>query len=90
MILDVDELEKVSNGLSSLKSEVDKLDVDKLKIVLVDLKKLSYVVDKELVKKTVHDELVKKVIAIQTIHTTQKLIKLEIKKNFVVYLVQLN
>ena len=37
MILGADESEKVLNVLSSFKNELDKLDVDKLKIVLVDL-----------------------------------------------------
>ena len=40
-------------GLSSLKSEVDKLDVDKLVLVLVDLSKLSNVVKNNVVKKDV-------------------------------------
>ena len=37
-MLGADESEKVLNVLSSFKNELDKLDVDKLKIVLVDLK----------------------------------------------------
>ena len=36
---DTDKLKKVASGLNSLKSKVDKLDVDKLKPLLVDLKK---------------------------------------------------
>ena len=43
----------MSIGLSSLKSEVDKLDVDKLVLVLVDLSKLSNVVKNNVVKKDV-------------------------------------
>lgn len=34
---------------------MNKIDVGKLKIVLVDLKKLSDIVDKDAVKKTVHE-----------------------------------
>ena len=52
--LDIDKLEKVPSGLNSLKRKVDKLDVNKLKPVPTD------VVDKEVVKKGVYDELVKK------------------------------
>ena len=40
--------------------------------VPVDLKKLSDVVDKEVVKKDVYDELVKKVNAIQTTDTSNE------------------
>ena len=50
--------------LASLKSDVENLDVEKLKTVLVDLSKLSDVVKYEVVKKTVYNELVKKVNAI--------------------------
>ena len=53
-----------------MKSKVDKLDVGKFKPVPVDLKKLSDVAEKEFVKKTVYDELVEKVDAIQTIDTS--------------------
>ena len=38
-LLDIDKLEKVTSGLNSLKSKVDKLDVDKLAPAPVDLKK---------------------------------------------------
>ena len=44
--------------LANLKSEIGKLDIDKLETATVDLKKLSDVVDKEFVKKDVHDEKV--------------------------------
>ena len=47
-------------NLASLKSEVDKIDVDKLKTVPLDLSKLNNVVN-NVVKKTVYDKLVKKV-----------------------------
>ena len=46
--------------LASLKSEIDKLDIGKLETTSVDLSKLSDAVKKEVVKKTVYDELVKK------------------------------
>ena len=49
----------VPKGLNSLKSKVDKLDVDKLQTVATDLRKISDAVDKEVVKKDVYDELVK-------------------------------
>ena len=39
--LDVNKLLNVSTGLNSLKIKVDDLDIDKLNIVPVDLKKLS-------------------------------------------------
>ena len=52
-------------NLASFKTEVDKLDVDKLKNVPVDLAKLSNVV-KNNVKKTEHDKLVTKVDNIDT------------------------
>ena len=51
--------------LASLKPEIDKLDIDKLETTPVDSKKLSYVLDKKVIKKDVYDELVKKVNAIQ-------------------------
>ena len=53
-------------NLASLKSEVDKIDVDKLKTVPVDLSKLSNVVKNEAVNKTVYDKLVAKVNNIDT------------------------
>ena len=45
-----------------LKAEVDKIDINKLKTVPADLSKLSNVVD--VVKKTVYDELITKVNAV--------------------------
>ena len=53
-------------NLANLKSEVDKLDVDKLATVPVDLSKLSNVVKNDVVKKTVYDKLVAKVDNIDT------------------------
>ena len=46
---------------SSLKTEVDKLDIDKLVHVPVDLTKLSDVVKNDVVKKTVYDKFVTRV-----------------------------
>ena len=45
--------------LNTLKNKVDKLDVDKLKPVPVDLEKLSNIVDNDVVKKTISNGLVK-------------------------------
>ena len=45
--------------LVSLKAEVDKLDIDKLIPVPVDLSKLSDVVKNDLLKKTVYDKYCK-------------------------------
>ena len=44
-------MKNVPTGLNSLKSKIDKLDVDKLVAVLVDLSKLSDVVKNGVVKK---------------------------------------
>ena len=52
--------------LSTLKTEVDKLDIEKLATVPVDLSKLRNVVKNDVVKKTVYDKLVAKVNNIDT------------------------
>ena len=52
--------------LVDLKTEVDKLDIDKLVPVPVDLSKLSDVVKNDVAKKTVYDKLVAKVDNIDT------------------------
>ena len=49
-----------------MKTEVDKLDLDRLAPVPVDLSKLSDVVKNDVVKKTVYDKLVAKVNNIDT------------------------
>ena len=54
------------SDLASLKAEVDKIDVEKLKTVPVDLSKLSNVVKNEVVKKTVYNKLVANVNNIDT------------------------
>ena len=51
----------LKSNLGSLKAEIDKLDIDKLVPVPVDLSKLSVVVRDDVVKKTVYDKLVAKV-----------------------------
>ena len=51
----------IKSNLSSLKTGADKIDVDKLKTVPVDLSKLSNVVNNDVVKKTLYDKLVAKV-----------------------------
>ena len=56
----------LKKNLAILKTEVDKLDIDKLAPVLVDLSRLSDVVKNDVVKKTVHDKLVRKVNSIDT------------------------
>ena len=50
----------------SLKAKIDKIDVDKLKTVPVDLSKLSNIVKNEVFKKTVYDKLVAKLSNIDT------------------------
>ena len=57
----LDKLKNVPTNLNNLKSKVDKLDVDKLVPVPVDLSKLSDVVKNDVVKKDVYDKLVTKV-----------------------------
>ena len=53
-------------NLANLKTEVDKLDVDKLKLLPVDVSKLSKVVKNDVVKKTEYNKLVTKVDDIDT------------------------
>ena len=52
--------------MANLKSEVDKLDVDKLKPILTDLSKLSDVTKNDVVTKTDYNKLVAKVDNIDT------------------------
>ena len=56
----------LKTNLANLKTELDKLDIDKLKPVLKDLSKLSNVVKNDVVKKDVYDKLVAKVNNIDT------------------------
>ena len=56
----------LKRNLASLKAEVDKLDIDKLVPIPVDLNKLSDVVQNDVVKKTVYNKLVAKINNIDT------------------------
>ena len=56
----------LETNLAGLKTEVDKLDIDKLVTAPADLSKLSDVVKDDVVKKTVYDKLVSKVNNIDT------------------------
>ena len=59
-------------NLANLKTEIDKIDVDKLATVSVDLSKLSNVVKNDVVKKTDYDKLVTKVGNIDTSDLVKK------------------
>ena len=56
----------LKTNLANLKTEIDKLDIDKLVPVSVDLSKLSDVVKNDVVKKTLFDKMVVKVENIDT------------------------
>ena len=56
----------MKTNLANLKTEVDKLDIDKLIPVPVDLSKLSDVIKNDVVKKIANDKLVTKVNSIDT------------------------
>ena len=75
-------------NLATLKTEVNKLDIDKLVPAHVDLSKLSNVVKNEVVKKTVYDKLVAKVNNIDTsefvLKTKYDADKSELEKKFLV------
>ena len=47
----------IVSGVNNLKIKLDDLDVGKLKAVSVDLKKISDLVSKEIVKRTVYNKL---------------------------------
>ena len=64
--LDINKLVDAETGLNNLKTkelllDVGNLNIDKLQTVPVDLKKLCYVMSKEIVKTTVYNKLNKKV-----------------------------
>ena len=65
-------------NLASLKTEVDKFNIYKLKSVPIDLSKLSNVVKNDVVKKTESDKLVGKV---NNIDTTNFVLKTKYKKD---------
>ena len=77
----------LKSNLASLKIEVDKLDIDKLASVPLDLSKLSDVV-KNVVKKTVYDKVVAKVNNIDTsrfvLKTNYDRDKSEMEKKFLI------
>ena len=50
--LDINKLVNVPTSLNNLKTKADDLDIGKLKAALVDLKKLSDVVDNKVLKNT--------------------------------------
>ena len=62
----------LKTNLANLKTEVDKLDIDKLVPVPTDLSKLSGVVKNDVVKKTAYDKLVTKA---NNIYTSDFLLK---------------
>ena len=74
----------LKSSLASLKTEVDKLDIDKLAPVPVDLSKLSDVVKNDVVKKTEYDKLNANVNNIDTtkfvLKTTYDTEKSDLKK----------
>ena len=76
----------LKTNLASLKTEFDKLDIDKLVPVPVDLGKLNNVVKNEIVKKTVYDKLAAKLNNIDTsgflLKTKYDADKLELEKKF--------
>ena len=53
----------IKTNLAALKTEVDKIDIDKLKTTPVDLAKLANAIENDLVKKTVYNT---KVTSIET------------------------
>ena len=63
--VDTSDLAAKSN-LASIKTEVDKIDIDKPKTVPANLSKLCHAVDNDIVKKNVYEKLVTKVNAIDT------------------------
>ena len=78
----------LKTNLANLKTELDKLDIDKLVPVPVDLSKLSDVVKNDVVKKAVYDKLVAKVNNIDTndfvSKTKYQIDKTEIEKKFLI------
>ena len=80
--------------LASLKSEIGKLDINKLETTPVDLSKLSDAVKSEVVKKTEYNKSVKELSAVQNADTsnlvkkitmTQKLLKL--KRKYIIMII---
>ena len=76
----------LKTNLASLKTEVDKLDIDKLAPIPVDLSKLSDVVKSDVLKETVYDKIVAKVNNINTsnfvLKTKHQTDKVELEKKY--------
>ena len=74
----------LKTNLSNLKTEVDKLDIDKLVPVPTDLSKLSNVIKNDVLKKAAYNKLVAKVSNIDTndfvLKTTYDTDKTELEK----------
>ena len=71
----------LKENLANLKTEVDKLDIDKLVPVPTHWSKLSDVAKNDIVKKDVHDKLVAKVNNIDASDFVLKLNMIQIKQN---------
>ena len=71
----------LKTNLANLKTEVDKLDIDKLKPVPTDLSKLSNAVKNDVVKKTYYNKLVTKIDNINTRGFVLKLNMIQINQN---------
>ena len=70
-------MKNISNNLNNLTSKVDKLKVDKLVLVPVDLSKLNDVLKNDVVKKTEYKDLVKKVSNIKATDTSDVVKKID-------------
>ena len=63
--MDINELVNFPTSLNNLKTKLDDLDVEKLKTVPIELKKLSDAVDNDLVKNTKFNTLKTKVNSLE-------------------------
>ena len=83
----------LKTNLANLKTEVDKLDIDKLVPVLVNLSKLSNVVKNDVIKKAEYNRLINKVNNIDTSRFILKAKydadKLELEKKFLILVILL-
>ena len=83
----------LKTNLANLKTEADKLDIDKLSPIPVALSKLSDVVKNHVVKKLLYDKLVAKVNNIDTsdfvLKTNYNADKTELEKKFLIQLILL-
>ena len=68
----------LKTNLASLKTKVDKLDIDNLALVPVDLRKWRDVVENDVVKKAMYDKLAAKV---NNLGTSASVLKTKCKKN---------